>query len=129
MTPTRIDLKGATFADETEEETRKRLMKRFEEIGLNVMNRTRGGADFHADPIASVLNDPHKKMQAAQIIGQAYVIAENFIAANRDAVEQIANTVIAKGEIYGDELLELLDSANLVKPEIDYLKEETWPRI
>jgi ATP-dependent Zn protease len=129
MTPTRIDLKGATFADETEEETRKRLMKRFEEIGLNVMNRTRGGADFHADPIASVLNDPHKKMQAAQIIGQAYVIAENFISANRDAVEQIANTVIAKGEIYGDELLELLDSANLVKPEIDYLKEETWPRI
>jgi cell division protease FtsH len=129
MTPIPLDLRGATFADETEEETRKRLMKRFEQIGLNVMNRTRGGADFHADPIASVLNDPHKKMQAAQIIGQAYVTAENFVRANRDAVEHIANTVIERKEIFGDELVELLDSVELRKPELDYLKEETWPRI
>jgi ATP-dependent Zn protease len=76
-----------------------------------------------------VLNDPHKKMQAAQIIGQAYVTAENFVRANRDAVEQIANTVIERQEIFGDELVELLNSVQLQRPEIDYLKEETWPKI
>ena len=53
-------------------------MKRFEKIGLTLMNRTRGSADFHGDPIASVLGDPYKRALAAQILGQAYVIAYNF---------------------------------------------------
>jgi len=57
------------------------------------------------------------------------VTAENFVAANRDAVERIATAVIAKGELYGDELVGLLERQNLKKPEIDWLKEETWPQI
>jgi hypothetical protein len=57
------------------------------------------------------------------------VTAENFIAANRDAVERIAAAVIQKGELYGDDLVGLLERQNLQKPEIDWLKEETWPRI
>ena len=32
-------------------------MKRFERIGRTLMNRTRGSADFHADPIAAILRD------------------------------------------------------------------------
>jgi cell division protease FtsH len=129
MGPKHIDLKNAKFADESEEQTRERIMKRFEKIGLTLMNRTRGSADFGGDPVAAVLGDPYKRAAAAQILGQAYVTAENFIAANRQAVERIAEAVIDKGELYGDELVALLDSQDLVKPEIDYTKEETWPQI
>jgi hypothetical protein len=93
------------------------------------MNRTRGSADFGGDPVASVLQDPYKRSAAAQILGQAYVTAENFIAANRDAVERIAEAVIDKGELYGDDLVGLLDRQHLVKPEIDWTKDETWPQI
>ena len=92
------------------------------------MNRTRGSADFHADPIASVLRDPHKRALAAQTLGQAYVTAENFVAANREAVQKIADTVVAKRELFGNELVELLESANLHPPEIDYLDEASWPK-
>src|SRR5947209_19786525 len=84
MGPKSIELDGATFADETEEQTRQRIMKRFEAIGTQLMNRTRGSADFHADPIASVLRAPHKHALAAQTLGQAYVTAGHFVAANRE---------------------------------------------
>jgi hypothetical protein len=93
------------------------------------MNRTRGSVEFHGDPIATILADREKKALAAQILGQAYVTAVNFVAANRDSVEGIANAVIEKRELYGDELLELLEGAHLVKPEIDYLRDETWPSL
>ena len=59
--PAAIDLNGAKFDDETEEQTRERIMKRFEKIGLPLMNRTRGSADFGGDPVASVLQDPYKR--------------------------------------------------------------------
>ena len=60
-------------------------MKRFERIGRTLMNRTRGSADFHADPIASILHDHFKSAVAAQILGQAYVIAVNLVKNNKDA--------------------------------------------
>jgi cell division protease FtsH len=128
MGPKPIDLHGAKFADETEAETRDRIMKRFETIGTQLMNRTRGSADFHNDPIASVLRDPHKRALAAQTLGQAYVVAENFVAANREGVQKIADAVVAKRELFGDELVELLESASLRRPDIDYLDEASWPR-
>ena len=129
MGPQPIDLHGTKFDDETEEQTRERIQKRLEKIGLTLMNRTRGSADFGGDPVAAVLQDPYKRAAAAQILGQAYVTAENFIAENRAAVEQIAEAVIEKGELYGDELVQLLDRQNLRKPEIDWTAEEIWPRM
>jgi hypothetical protein len=91
------------------------------------MNRSRGGVDYHADPIASVLNDPTKRSNAAQLIGQAYVVAENFIRYNKDKVEAVADALVEKGEIYGDDLIALLDKQDFQKPTIDYTKDETWP--
>jgi cell division protease FtsH len=129
MGPKYIELNGATVDGQTEEQTRDRIMKRLEKIGLTLMNRTRGSADFGGDPVASVLQDPYKRASAAQILGQAYVTAENFIKANRDAVERIAEELFDKGELYGDELVSLLDRQHLTKPEIDWTNEETWPRI
>jgi cell division protease FtsH len=129
MGPERLDLAGAKFADETEDETRERLMKRFEEIGLQIMNRTSQGGPMSQDPIAGVLSDPYKRKVAAQILGQAYVKAHNLMAHNRDAVDKIASTLVARKELYGDELVELLESAKLEAPEIDLLDESAWPKI
>ncbi len=128
MGPDRVELQGP-FADETEDETRQRIMKRFETIGLQIMNRTGGGGPFDHNPIGSVLSDPSKRALAAQIIGQAYVTAYHLIDANREAVQKIADTLIERRELYGDELIALLNDAKLRKPEIDVMDEARWPTI
>jgi ATP-dependent Zn protease len=130
MGPEHMEIPAAArMDDESEAQARDRIMKRFEKIGLTLMNRTRGSADFHADPVASVLHDPFKRTQAAQIMGQAYLTAYNFVQHNRPAVEHVADAVIEKQELFGDELLRLLDTVKLEKPEVDLAKEETWPTL
>ena len=129
MRPLRVDLEGRVPEGEDEDEVRERIMKRFERIGRTLMNRTRGSADFHADPIASILHDPFKSAVAAQILGQAYVIAINLVKNNQSAVDAIATRLADESELFGDELVELLDRQQLVKPELDYTKDETWPRM
>jgi ATP-dependent Zn protease len=127
MGPERLDL-GSKFDDETNEETRQRVARRFERIGLQIMNRTGGGGPFDHNPIGSVLSDPSKRAFAAQILGQAYVKAYHLIEENRDAVEKIADALIERKELYGDELIALLNEANLKKPEIDVTEEAAWPQ-
>jgi ATP-dependent Zn protease len=126
MSPLPIDLRGKTFADESEDETRRRVMKRFEDIGLRLLNRQQGGG-MSGDPTASVLGDPRKRQYAAQFIGQAFVTAYNLINTNREKIQNVADAVIEKKEIYGDDLVRLLDAQNFVKPEIDWTADETWP--
>ena len=58
------------------------VMKRFEQVGLRLMNRTRGSADVHQDPIASVLMDPYKRAAAAILMGQAFVVAHQGLTAD-----------------------------------------------
>jgi ATP-dependent Zn protease len=128
MGPERVEI-TRPVEGETEDETRTRLMKRFEEIGLQIMNRTSGGGPMAQDPIASVLGDPHKRRLAAQILGQAYVKAHNLMTHNRDAVDRIASILVERKELYGDELVELLDAANITVPEVDLLEESSWPKI
>jgi len=129
MRPLRLDLEGQVPEGEDEDEYRERIMKRFERIGRTLMNRTRGSADFHADPIASILHDQFKSAIAAQILGQAYVIAINLVKNNKTAVDAIATRLAEERELFGDELVELLDRQQLVKPELDYTKDETWPKM
>jgi cell division protease FtsH len=112
---------------ETEEEARERILKRFEKIGLQIVNRTAGGGPFAENPVASVLNDRDKRAIAGQVLGQAYVAAHNLVLANRDAVEKIADVLTARRELFGDELLELLDSQKLTIPEVDLSDEASWP--
>ena len=107
----------------------KRVLKRFEEIGLQIMNRTSGGGPLVHDPVASVLADPDKRRTAAQILGQAYVTAHNLVRHNRDGIEQIADEVVVRREIYGDDLLDLLNGAKLKKPKIDLIAEDSWPTL
>jgi cell division protease FtsH len=126
MGPDRIALNG-NRSDEEREEERERLGKRFEALGLQLMNRASG--DFQHDSIAAVLGDPTKKRFAAQIIGQAYVNAFQLVAQNKVAVEKIADTLVARKELYGDELVDLLNSVGLKEPKIDLSKETTWPTL
>jgi hypothetical protein len=116
----------AGSAEEREERTRK-VMKRFEAIGLQLMNRASG--DFQHDSIAAVLRDFDKRALAAQIIGQAYLNAYNLVLQNKEAVEKIAETLIARRELYGDELVELLNGVGLKEPKIDLAQEAAWPTL
>ncbi len=112
---------------ESEEQARKQVLDRFEKIGLQIMSRAGGGGAFDADPIAGVLSDPTKRTVAAQILGQAYVTAHNLAIANRAGIEAIADALEERREIMGDELLTLLDSAQIVIPELDLADESVWP--
>ena len=74
-----------------------------------------------------VLSDAAKRPLVAQVLGQAYVAALNLVLANRDAVEHIADVLQARRELFGDELLELLDGSKLEIPQVDLADESAWP--
>ena len=122
MGPEWIELNG-------NESMRDELMKRFERIGVQIMNRSGAGGpgDSEHNPVGAVLRDPDKKRLAAQVIGQAYVAAYNLVRANREQIEAIADVLVERKELYGDELVALLAGAGLEKPEIDYHDEASWP--
>jgi ATP-dependent Zn protease len=126
MGPERIEqgLRGRSAGRRAEE--RERVLKRFEEIGLQLMSRA-GSAPMLPDPVDSVLADAAKRSLAAQILGQAFVRAYAIVTANRAAVERLAEELAERGEIFGDDLLRLLEESRLVNPEIDYLADATWP--
>ena len=79
------------------------------------------------DPIAGALSDPSKRRAAAQIIGQAYVVAHNLATTNREGLDRIAGVLMDKKEIFGDDLIDLLDSVGIRVPELDYSDETIWP--
>jgi ATP-dependent Zn protease len=129
MAPEPIAVNGGSEKHEDEQKARTEIMRRFERIGTQIMNRAGGGGPFAHDPLAAVLADRDKRAMAAQILGQAYIAAHFLIEYNRDEVERIAEAVIERRELYGDELLDLLNAANLVTPEVDLRDEKEWPRI
>jgi cell division protease FtsH len=135
MGPEPLDLNGSigyrqngTSRRLTAQEQRDQIMKRFEEIGLQLMNRTGSGPMDH-NPIGAVLSDPYKRKTVAQILGQAYIKAYHLIEHNKSQVERIAEEVAAKKELYGDELVRLLDGAKLEIPQVDLTKETSWPTL
>jgi len=104
-------------------------MERFERIGLQIMNRASGGSMMESDPIARVLGDPAKRKAAAQILGQAYITARCCMLHNREAVARIAEVLVQRKELYGDEVVELLEAASPKSPSIDILDESIWPKV
>jgi ATP-dependent Zn protease len=124
MGPTPVSL------DAIEEDERyERVWKRLERIGSTIMNRTSGATPFADNPIGAVLGDSNKRRAAAQILGQAYVTAFALMAANREPIERIADNLVERKEIYGDEVVELLNSVGLTRPQIDLMDDSTWPRV
>ena len=57
------------------------------------------------------------------------MIAHNFVLQNRTGIEKIADEVVARREIYGDELVALLEGANLKPAKIDLIEEASWPTL
>src|SRR5439155_22511738 len=96
MGPEPLDLDGK----------RDEVMPRLEEIGTRIMARTGAGgpADVEHNPVGAVFADPEKRALAARILGQAYVQAHTFVAHNRAAIERIADVVVERRELFGDEL-------------------------
>ncbi len=127
MGPNPIDMNGHFATSEDEAEERVKLLGRLEEIGVQIMRRAGSGGPYEEDPIGGTLNDRDKRKAVAALLGQAYVTAYATVAANRDRVEHIAEELIKRKEMHGDEVVELLNSVGLVRPEIDLLEERTWP--
>jgi len=76
-----------------------------------------------------VLGDPTKRAMASQLLGQAYVAAHQLIEHNRDGVSKVADTLVERRELHGDEILKLLESINLEVPAADPLEDESWPKL
>ena len=114
--------------DETEAEARGRALERLERIGLQIMNRISfGGADEPGSGARARCRIRPSAASPEQIIGQAYVVAHNLVTTNREAVDRIASVLMEKKEIFGDELMDLLDSSGIRIPELDYGDEAIWP--
>jgi ATP-dependent Zn protease len=129
MGPERIDLDGRFATDEEEAAERGKIMKRFEAIGAQIMNQSGGGGPFMADPIAAVMSNPQKRAAAAQILGQAFLTGHALIQHNREQVERVAEILMERRELHGDEVVQVLDSVGLRRPEIDLLDQRVWPKI
>ncbi len=125
MGPDPVHIGGSLEGDEDLDQ----VFRRLERIGNAIMNRSRGGAAFTGDPVASILGDREKRRAAAQILGQAYVTAYALISSNRDQVERIADTLIERREMHGDEVIDMLNAVGLTRPEIDLMDDRTWPKV
>jgi ATP-dependent Zn protease len=112
-----------------EAEERRRVMEEFEDLGTRIMNRMSMGSAMAGDPIAAILADQAKRKTAAQLLGHAYVTAYNCVDRNRRQIEQIAEKLIERKEMHGDEVVDLLERVGITKPEIDYLDPKAWPKI
>jgi ATP-dependent Zn protease len=127
MAPEYVEV--ARCDDESEDEARERIMRRFQRIGTQIINRTRSGGGMHADPMGAVLADPTQRAMVEQLLGQAYLRAHQLMDANRPAVEHVADALVERRELHGDEVLHLLDAQNLELPEVDLTRDESWPRL
>jgi ATP-dependent Zn protease len=125
MGPEPVHLSGSADVEEDVEE----VFRRLERIGTTIMSRARVSAAMAPDPVAAVLGDRNKHRDAAILLGQAYVTAYTLISTNRPAVEEIAETLIERKEMYGDEVVDLLGSVGLVRPQIDLMDDRTWPAV
>jgi ATP-dependent Zn protease len=130
MGPEPIQLDQEDFdSEEDRRAAEKAIMDRFERIGLQIMNRARMESLMASDPMQAVLSDRSKRDAAAQILGQAYITAVCCMRHNREAVARVADTLVQHRELYGDEVVALLEQAQPVAPAIDVTDESIWPKV
>lgn len=120
MAPRRPDLHGRFTSPEETERQEDRLAKRYEAMGLRVMTRSFQGRGT----IGAA-----KRAMAAQLVGEAFMHAYWCIGHNKAATSRIADVLVEKRALYGDDVLNLLNGLNLTIPDIDPLDDTLWPRI
>ena len=129
MGPEPVEIPADWVTEEEAEKKRDEIMRRYERIGTQIIGRAGHGSIAEGSPIPGILADRDKRVMVAQLLGQAYVTAYNLVAANRTATEHVADVLIEKREMYGDDVVELLESVKLTRPRIDPLAEESWPAV
>jgi ATP-dependent Zn protease len=129
MAPMPIDLSDRIEDPELRKVEEDRVRDRFRHLGEQIMHRSGGGGPFQTDVLGSIVGDSGKRALVAGLLGQAFVVAYNTIRHNRAGTEQIADVLVARRELHGDEVVEVLDAARLEKPQIDMLDEAAWPVI
>jgi ATP-dependent Zn protease len=130
MGPDYVNLDGRFASEEDEEAERDKIMQRFERVGNRIIHRSDPGAGSpYAASFVGVMNDHYKRTAAAQILGQAYIYAYNAMRHNRDALNRVADVLVEKRELHGDEVIDLLKEVDPQRPNIDLLDAETWPKI
>jgi cell division protease FtsH len=130
MAPEYVDVSSRFASEEEEEEARERIMQRFERIGNQIIHRSDAGAGSpYAQALVGVLDDRYKRALAAQIMGQAYVTAYNAMRHNRQGLERIADVLVERRELHGDDVIELLEDVAPRRPNIDLLDRDSWPRM
>jgi ATP-dependent Zn protease len=105
------------------------VSERLQEIGERIMNRASSGSMMMNDPIGNILSSNSKRVAIAQLLGQAYVTAYSLMAQNREPLEKIADTLVERKEMHGDEVVDLLASVGLQRPAISLMDDSTWPRV
>jgi cell division protease FtsH len=128
MGPTPVDLSDRIDDKERREEEEERLTTRFEKLGSQIMHRS-GGGMMNDDGVSGVMADRGKRSLAAALIGQSFVIAYNTIRHNREGTDYVASRLVSAGELYGDDVVQVLEDARLERPDIDLLDEDAWPVI
>lgn len=130
MGPRPLHLGDRFTSTEEEEAERERIAKRLEHIGNTILHRSDPGAgSMYAESFTGVMTDPTKRSLAAQIIGEAFVVAYNAMRHNRRALDTIADELVDKRELHGDDVISLLERVRPEKPTVDWLDKETWPRL
>jgi ATP-dependent Zn protease len=129
MGPEPVEIPAHWVSEEDAEKKREAILKRYERIGSQIIGRAGHGSVAEGSPIPGILSDRDKRVMVARLLGQAYVTAYMLIEENREGVERIADVLIEKREMYGDEVVELLDSVTPRKPDIDPLREGSWPEV
>src|SRR3954453_2879147 len=117
MGPTPIGLSDRIESQARRDEEEARLMKRFEKLGTQIMHRS-GGSMLNDDGVSGVLADGGKRTLAATLIGQAFVIAFNTIRHNREGTDYVASRLVAAGELYGDEVVQVLEGGRVGGPRV-----------
>ncbi len=106
------------------------MLKRLERIGDSIMNRAGGSTPMAPDPIGSVLSAiAPSAAPRPRCSGQAYVTAYSLMAQNREPLERIADTLVERKEMHGDEVVDLLATVGLKRPQIDLMDDRTWPTV
>ncbi len=110
-------------------DTQALVRERLREIGNQIMNRASSSTVEGGGTIGNVVVAPGKQAAVAQVLGQAYVMAYSLMATNKDALERIADVLMERKEMHGDEVGDLLDQVGLVRPEINLHDDSTWPTV
>jgi ATP-dependent Zn protease len=123
MPPERVPM-PATMTRSEEEQARKKLDDYFLDTGGKLL-----AVASLSDHYAEALTRPDKRQLAARIVGHAYLVAYKFAEQNKDAISRVADELVERRELNGDEITELMNSLHLKPAVVNYLEERTWPRL